>query len=129
MNALDKFILFYDFLVIIKFILLLASNITILVISSLNTVNNNEELQKFYIGGILSAALSIIYQIKRLIFKDESILSELPRLFVISWGIYGLVNISQLRSALVTIVLLMISGFLNLFKMQFPVGENNEIRT
>lgn len=127
MNALEKITLFYHWIILTKLISTLGLSITLLVITSIQLCEtNNLRFDDFIVGALVSACLSFVYQIKRLCIENEYLLLEIPRLFPLSWAIYGTIVFNN--ASIVSVVILYIVGVLNLVKMEYPIGNNGMLR-
>lgn len=136
MNALDKFIYFYQLLVFLKLILMLSGSVALLAIFAYNlSIDSRETTTQFIfvVGGIVVSILSLVYVLKRWISSYETWATDWPRIVPLLWTVYGTILFaidvlphSTIWKATVGLLWVVASGLL--FKMRFPMDSGKEIR-
>lgn len=127
MNALEKIIVFYHWIILTKLVSTLGLSIAVIALSFVQLENSSiSKANLFSIGAIVAACITFVYQVKRLIVENEYFLLEFPRLFPLSWAIYG--TVIYVSGTTPLLIMLYILGVLNLIRMEFPVGNNGVLR-
>src|SRR6478609_10827768 len=139
MNALDRFVCIYQYLVFLKLLIMLSCSIALLalnasqlsIVAADSTMHNQSFI--FTIGGIIASIVTLVYVLKRWISSHESLSTEWPRLFTLIWTIYGTILYANNKlphsiefKAILGLLWIVSLGLL--FKMRFPLDENKEIR-